>query len=819
MKKSLSLALSIIMIIATLTALPFTALADTVTSKADFIAALADASIAEVKLGADIEINNDDTAANIINLDGTDRTVDLNGHTLTTSRALGAEKTFTVLTKSSGAKLTFTNSSSEGGINSVTSHGFILAENSTNDFVLEFSNINATTASGGQTFFYGNSNNDAKNTIIIKNSSFTVNGGGNKFFIDYKFSDISISNTRFVKTDPIAHIYMLNTDNAVKLVDVLGAGEAVYLGDIKASYDDQTLLNRIYLGNSNVMEIVFKEEVPLVDAAYVKDEAELIAAAGDKDVKSIILSDDISVTAHLDIIVNGNDRVLDLNGHTITVSDSKEMKIKYYTGSKFTINDSSPDGSGTVISGKYDYPIYAYNYMYSSDIVTFVVNGGTYEGSSSDIFCLCNNMHFIVNGGLYRLSANRHLFYSNGSGTVELNKLTIQSKIDFSYAIHEGSFSEVIASDVMPATAKLIYTDTEGVETDVSSNKLSQTYPGLTTLSVVNETEPVQYTVMFHTNGAASIASQTVTAGNTAAEPSEPTKQYYTFGGWYSDEGLTTPFDFAKPITADTDVYAKWTETEHRWSLTDTVDATCTEDGYFLETCLTCGDERKVPIDAYGHDWGEWKVTTPATCEAAGVETRVCDRDKSHTETRDVAALGHTWNAGEITTAPTCVAKGVKTYTCTVCGDTRTEEIAPTGNHTWNAGKVTKKATPTATGVMTYTCTVCGATKTAAIAKCAKYANPLTVKAKKPTVKFKNLKKKNQTIALKSWATVTKAQGKVTCKKSSGNKNITVSKAGKITVKKGLKKGSYKVKIKVTAAGNATYKAKTVTVTVTVKIK
>ena len=778
MKKSLSLVLSLVMILSTLTALPFAAFADTVSSKADFLAALADASIAEVKLGADIEINNDDTAINIINLNAVDRTIDLNGHTLTTSRSLGADKTFTVSTKSSGTKLTFTNSSSEGGINSVTSHGLIIAENSTNNFVLEFSNINATTASGGQTFFYGNSNNDAKNTIIIKNSSFTVNGGGNKFFIDYKFSDISISNTRFVKTDPIAHIYMLNTDNSVKLVDVLGTGEAVYLGDIKASYDDQTLLNRIYLGNSNVMEIVFKEEVPLVDAAYVKDEAELIAAAGDKD-KSIILSDDISVTAHLDIIVNGNDRVLDLNGHTITVSDSKEMKIKYYTGSKFTINDSSPDGSGTVISGKYDYPIYAYNYMYSSDIVTLVVNGGTYEGSSSDIFCLCNNMHFIVNGGLYRLSANRHLFYSNGSGTVELNKLTIQSKIDFSYAIHEGSFSEVIASDVMPATAKLIYTDTEGVETDVSSNKLSKTYPGLTTLSVVNETEPVQYTVMFHTNGAASIASQTVTSGNTAEEPLAPTKQYYSFGGWYSDEGLTTPFDFAKPITADTDVYAKWTETEHRWSLTDTVDATCTEDGYFLETCLTCGDERKVPIGAYGHDWGEWKQTKAPTCTEAGEETRVCDRNKAHTETRDVAALGHTWNAGV----------------------------------------VTKKATPTATGVKTYTCTACGATKTATIAKCAKYANPIKASGKTATVKFANLKKKNRTVAQKNAFSVSKAQGKVTYKKSSGNKKITVSTAGKITVKKGLKKGTYKVKIKVSAAGNATYKAATKTVTVTIKVK
>lgn len=100
-----------------------------------------------------------------------------------------------------------------------------------------------------------------------------------------------------------------------------------------------------------------------------------------------------------------------------------------------------------------------------------------------------------------------------------------------------------------------------------------------------------------------------------------------------------------------------------------------------------------------------------------------------------------------------------------------------------------------------------------------KKSNTLTVKAKKATVKFKKLKKKNQTIALKKAMTVSKAQGKVTFKKASGNKKITVSKAGKITVKKGLKKGTYKVKIKVAAAGNASYKALTKTVTVTIKVK
>ena len=40
---------------------------------------------------------------------------------------------------------------------------------------------------------------------------------------------------------------------------------------------------------------------------------------------------------------------------------------------------------------------------------------------------------------------------------------------------------------------------------------------------------------------------------------------------------------------------------------------------------------------------------------------------------------------------------------------------------------------------------------------------------------------------------------------------------GKVTVKKGLKKGTYKVKVK--AAGNKNYKAATKTVTFKIKVK
>lgn len=46
------------------------------------------------------------------------------------------------------------------------------------------------------------------------------------------------------------------------------------------------------------------------------------------------------------------------------------------------------------------------------------------------------------------------------------------------------------------------------------------------------------------------------------AKPQDPVKEGYKFEGWYSDEELTTPFDFNSPITKDIKLYAKWSVIE-----------------------------------------------------------------------------------------------------------------------------------------------------------------------------------------------------------------------------------------------------------------
>lgn len=105
-----------------------------------------------------------------------------------------------------------------------------------------------------------------------------------------------------------------------------------------------------------------------------------------------------------------------------------------------------------------------------------------------------------------------------------------------------------------------------------------------------------------------------------------------------------------------------------------------------------------------------------------------------------------------------------------------------------------------------------------------KKANPVKVTVKTKTVKLKKIKKKVQKVKA---ITVKNAQGKVTYKlvKSGITKKIRklvkINSKGVITIKrwKKAKKGTYIIKVKITAKGNTNYNLKTITKTVKIKIK
>ena len=66
------------------------------------------------------------------------------------------------------------------------------------------------------------------------------------------------------------------------------------------------------------------------------------------------------------------------------------------------------------------------------------------------------------------------------------------------------------------------------------------------------------HTLTFETNGGSAIDPVTVRHGNAVARPTDPTKDKYTFIGWYVDPEFTEEYDFATVLEADKTIYAKF---------------------------------------------------------------------------------------------------------------------------------------------------------------------------------------------------------------------------------------------------------------------
>lgn len=133
-------------------------------------------------------------------------------------------------------------------------------------------------------------------------------------------------------------------------------------------------------------------------------------------------------------------------------------------------------------------------------------------------------------------------------------------------------------------------------------------------------------------------------------------------------------------------------------------------------------------------------------------------------------------------------------------------------------GKVTIKGVGTAKITVTAkeTDTYKKAVKTITV-KVAKGTPTVTAKVTSKTLKYTSVKKSTQSFSL---GAAVNSKGTLSYKKTYGTSAITVnSKTGKIYVKKGLKKGTYRVKIQIKAAARGYYNAGSKTVTVTVKVK
>lgn len=116
------------------------------------------------------------------------------------------------------------------------------------------------------------------------------------------------------------------------------------------------------------------------------------------------------------------------------------------------------------------------------------------------------------------------------------------------------------------------------------------------------------YTVYFNSNGGTYVSPiYNVPYGTTIELPNTPYRYGYWFRGWYSNSGLTIPFDMMTKVTGTTYLYAKWEQKSSNYpeiltqtvsdstvSATFTVDINGQDYGYATEMNISLIDKSKV---------------------------------------------------------------------------------------------------------------------------------------------------------------------------------------------------------------------------------
>lgn len=241
-------------------------------------------------------------------------------------------------------------------------------------------------------------------------------------------------------------------------------------------------------------------------------------------------------------------------------------------------------------------------------------------------------------------------------------------------------------------------------------------------------------TVSFDTDGGNAIPEQTVLKNHRLTDPGDPTREGYTFAGWYNGDRAWV-FE-ANSVTETITLTAKWTKNDthtHEWENVWSHDKLT---HWFA--CASCDAKQNEDV----HAWSNWVIEEPAGCETDGKKVRTClcgareeielpatgHKPSSDLQYSDRAEDGHWHVCGTcgakldqaahnidgknptILRAATCTESGLGVFFCKDCGYSEERDI-PTAGHTprkYVRGNYLKSgATCTHAAVYYMSCAVC----------------------------------------------------------------------------------------------------------------
>jgi uncharacterized repeat protein (TIGR02543 family) len=247
-------------------------------------------------------------------------------------------------------------------------------------------------------------------------------------------------------------------------------------------------------------------------------------------------------------------------GSLLTVNATITLYAQWIdsTGVTYTVSYNSNGGTGTV------------PYLTVSDGQTITLPGGSGFSYSGYTF-----------GGWTAISTNGTYYYIGQSYTVSGN-VTFYAVWDYTGgSTYTVTFNANGGTGTPPPSRLVGSTSSITLPSGSGLSRTGYTFAGWSTSSEPNETNTYtsgssysmyysnvtfyaawqvnSNTITFDTNGGSTVSSQTVNSGGTATLPSPaPTKDNFTFGGWYSDSELTSTYNFSTTVLTNITLYAKW---------------------------------------------------------------------------------------------------------------------------------------------------------------------------------------------------------------------------------------------------------------------
>lgn len=356
------------------------------------------------------------------------------------------------------------------------------------------------------------------------------------------------------------------TDLTQSSCTVVSDGEYVYVGSVDISYDEN--YNATY-GNGSFMRIKIatgevswqnidaSEGYYWTGAALTDKYAIVPTSAGtlkciDKTTGDVVSTMELGAVANADCIAdpsNGStfyQMTHDGKLHVISLSAKGVLSAQKTVDLGLTNNLSAPAVFGD----------------------NLIVGGQTATGSALVLYNLKTGKTTMVAAadgkalpaGLNGIAATPLVSVQGGKTYVYFTVNSADSKDYVNYSagggVYRYTLGDAEATQIYDAAGHYQYCDSP-VIADASGSLYYINDSG--TLFKLGTVE--SWTVAFNSNGGSACDTKFVaTADGKLVKPADPTRDGYTFGGWFTDAACTQAYDFSTPVTADLTLYAKWTK-------------------------------------------------------------------------------------------------------------------------------------------------------------------------------------------------------------------------------------------------------------------